>query len=280
MNCIDHWTGRDPLITPCISPHAPDTCSPELFGEVAGIAAARGLSLHTHLHQSPGEVAAVLARDGRRPVETLEEIGALSPRLVAGHCIHMTPQDIARFGRSGAAVAHVPVGNAAHGSVAPILALQAAGARIGLATDTKSGDLFEAMRLALAGTRIRAAWEAGPRPLPGGFAAKSADVLGWATLGGAAALGLAGEIGVIAPGAQADLVLLDGSAPNLAPLIDAPGTVVHGAQGGNVDIVMVAGRVVLEGGRPTLFDGAEVVAAAQAVAARLWRRAGQTPAAA
>jgi 5-methylthioadenosine/S-adenosylhomocysteine deaminase len=88
---------------------------------------------------------------------------------------------------------------------------------------------------------------------------------------------MAGEIGVIAPGAQADLVLLDGRAPNLAPLINGPGTVVHGAQGGNVDIVMVAGRVVLEAGRPTLFDGDEVVAAAQAVATRLWRRAGQAP---
>lgn len=267
MDFVEGWTGRDPLVTPVLGPHAPDTCSPALLREVAGLAAARGLILHTHLHQSPMEVESVLARDGLRPVELMAEVGLLGPALVAGHCIHMTDDDIARFGASGAHVAHIPVGNAAHGSVAPVKALADAGANISLATDTKSGDMIEAMRMALAGTRIRGA----------GFAITSADVLRWATAGGAAALGLAGRVGTLAPGWRADMVLLDLDAPNLAPLIDGAGLVVHSANGGNVDAVVVDGRVALEDGRPTLFDGHEVIAAAEKVARRLWEKAGRRP---
>lgn len=267
MDVVERRRAPDSLVTPILGPHAPDTCSPDLLREVATLAAERDLILHTHLHQSPMEVEAVLARDGRRPVELMEEVGLLGPRLVAGHCIHMSDADIARFGRSGSHVAHVPVGNAAHGSVAPILAHEAAGAGITLATDTKSGDMFEAMRMALAATRIRG----------GGFVRSAADVLGWATRGGAKALGLDDEIGRIAVGRKADLLLLDARQPNLAPLVDGPCLLVHSANGAAVDTVVVDGRVLLEGGRPTLFDGDEVVATAETVARALWRRHGHTP---
>ena len=254
-------------IVPVLGPHAPDTCSRELLEKVAAVAQARNCIVHTHLHQSPGEVAIVEARENCRPVDLLEDVGLLDRNLVAGHCIHMNEADIARFGRSGAHVAHIPVGNAAHGSIAPIVALEQAGAKITVATDTKIGDMFESMRLALAAARIRGA----------GFAIKSERVLGWATRNGAAALGLAGEVGVLAVGARADIVMLDGRAPNLCPVIDGPGLIVHSASGGNVDTVVIAGRVVLEDRRPTLFDGDEVVASAQVVARRLWKRAGHRP---
>lgn len=267
MDVVERRRAPGSLVTPILGPHAPDTCSPALLREVADIAAERDLILHTHLHQSPMEVEVVMARDGKRPIELLDEVGLLGPRLVAGHCIHMSEADIARFGRSGSHVAHVPVGNAAHGSVAPILAHEAAGAGITLATDTKSGDMFEAMRMALAATRIRG----------GGFVKSAADVLGWATRGGATALGLGAEIGQIAVGRKADLLLLDARAPNLAPLVDGPGLLVHSASGAVVDTVVVDGRVLLEAGRPTLFDGDEVIATAEAVARALWRRHGHGP---
>jgi 5-methylthioadenosine/S-adenosylhomocysteine deaminase len=231
------------------------------------LAADAQLALHTHLHQSRFEIDVVVARTGRRPVELMAELGVLGPATVAAHCIHMTAADMALFRSTGAHVAHVPVGNAASGSMAPALELMRCGANISLATDTKSGDMFEAMKFGLVLTRLRGH----------GFALRSVDVLRWATLGGAQALGLRGEIGAIAPGYRADLVLLDGAAPNLVPLIDGPGTIVHGAQGANVDTVMVDGRIVLEHGRPTLFDGEEVLRSAQAVALGLWRRIGHAP---
>jgi 5-methylthioadenosine/S-adenosylhomocysteine deaminase len=257
------WQGRHPMVTPLLAPHAADTCSAGLLREVAALADATGMLVHTHMHQSQMEVDVVLARDGCRPVELFEQTGLLNPKLIAGHCIWMDAADIARFGAAGAAVAHAPIGNAAHGAIAPILALAAAGAAITLATDTKSGDMFQAMRVALMAARIRGA----------GFRVGSEAMLRWATVDGAAALGLGGVVGVIRPGYRADVVLLDGDAPNLCPLTDPAGLVVHNAVGPNVDTVLIDGVVVLEGGLPTLFDGAEVVRSAAAVAERLWARA-------
>jgi 5-methylthioadenosine/S-adenosylhomocysteine deaminase len=257
------WQERHPMVTPILAPHAADTCSMDLLREVAALADATGMLVHTHLHQSQMEVDVVLARDGCRPVESFEQTGLLNQRLIAGHCIWMNDADIARFGAAKAAVAHAPIGNAAHGAIAPVLALEAAGAAITLATDTKSGDMFQAMRLGLMAARIRGA----------GFSVGSDSMLRWATVDGAATLGLGGVVGMIRPGYRADLVLLDGDAPNLCPLTDPAGLVVHNAVGPNVDTVVVDGVVVLAGGQPTLFDGTEVVRDAGAVAARLWAKA-------
>ncbi len=268
LDLIDAWDGRaDGRLRCDLAPHAPDTCSPRLLAEVGAEARRRGRMLHTHLCQSALEVDYVRHRDGCSPVETLEAAGVLDERLLAAHCIHMSDADVARAGGARIAVAHSPVGNLASGRAAPILDLQAAGARITLCTDTKSGDLFEAMRAAIASARIR-----GARYEP-----KAPEVLRWATTAGAAALGLEAEIGTIAPGRKADLVLLDARHPNLAPVIDGYGIVVHSARGGDVDTVLVDGRILIEGGRPVAFDGDGIVADAQRVAERLWARHGTVP---
>jgi len=262
---VERWHGAaDGRITCMLAPHAADTCSRDLLEEVARIARARHLPVHTHLHQSEAEVASVQARDGMRPLALFETLGLLGPELVAAHCIWMTEDEIARAGRAGIRVAHAPIGNAAHGAIAPILALRDAGATITLCTDTKSADMFETMRTALHVARIRGA----------GYAIGAPEMLRWATVNGAVALGMTDAIGSITVGKKADLVLLDGRAPNLAPVIDGAGIVVHSATGANVDTVVIDGTVVLEGGRPLLFDGDAVGADAQRVASRLWQASG------
>ncbi|MGH7389718.1 MAG: amidohydrolase family protein [Candidatus Rokuibacteriota bacterium] len=268
VELIERWDGHDGGRIRCsLAPHAPDTCSRALLRQVASLATREPQPVHTHLAQSEGEVTQVLEREGRRPVEVLDEVGLLGPRLIAAHCIWLEPDDIARLGRTTTRVAHVPVGNAASGTIAPVVALEQAGATITLATDTKSGDMFETMRAALAVARIRGA----------GYTLTARDALRWATANGAAALGLAGAVGSLAAGMKADVLLLDAGAPNLRPIIDGVGVVVHAGTGANVHTVLVDGRVVLEAGCPTRFDGDEVVAAAQAVASRLWRHHGWVP---
>ena len=269
----DHPSGR---IRCDLAPHAPDTCSPALLREIRDLAEDAEGCIHTHLGQSRDEVEWVRARDGLSPVELLDECGLLDERLVAAHCIFLDPPGIARAGASGLTVAHAPIGNLRAGNVAPVLALEAAGARIALCTDTMSGDLFEAMRTAIAAARIR---------VGGDGSIESSDLdarkaLHWATRSGAAALGLADEIGSIEAGKKADLVLLDAAAPSLAPVVDGYGIVVHSASGQNVDTVVVDGRVLLRAGRPVGFDGDRIVADAQAVADRQWRRHGTRPVAA
>ena len=268
--CAGHPSGR---IRCDLAPHAPDTCSAALLREIRDLAEDAKGCIHTHLGQSRDEVEWVRARDGLSPVELLDECGLLDERLVAAHCIFLDPPGLARAGASGLTVAHAPIGNLRAGNIAPVLDLEAAGARIALCTDTMSGDLFEAMRTAIAAARIR---------VGGDGSIESSDLdarkaLQWATRSGAAALGLADEIGSIEAGKKADLVLLDAAAPSLAPVVDGYGIVVHSGSGHDVDTVIVDGRVLLRAGRPIGFDGDRIVADAQAVADRQWRRHGNRP---
>ncbi len=265
----DHPSGR---LRCDFAPHAPDTCSAGLLREVAAAAGARGGNIHTHLAQSRDEVAYVRARDGMSPAALLESCGLLDERLIAAHCLFLDQADIALAGAAGITVAHAPIGNARAGDLAPILALEAAGARIALCTDTMSADMFEAMRMAIATARLRAGGGLGDRAAD----IDAAKVLGWATRSGAAALGLGGEIGSIDPGKKADLILLARHAPNLAPVVDGAGILVHSASALNVDSVLVDGQVLLRDGRPVAFDGAAIVAEAQGVAESLWKRYGTT----
>jgi 5-methylthioadenosine/S-adenosylhomocysteine deaminase len=145
--------------------------------------------------------------------------------------------------------------------MAPIRALRDAGAEITLCTDSKSGDMFEVMRAALWVARVQG----------GGYDINAETVLGWATEGGARALGLAGKIGALQPGHQADILILDAGVPSLAPIVDGIGVTVHAGSGNHIRHVLIGGRQVLEDGRPTRVQPEAIIAAAQAVADRLWR---------
>jgi len=259
----DKWAGHARIST-ILAPHAPDSCSREMFAQMRDLATASDTQVHTHLSQSQMEVDQIRAREGMTPTEFLDDLGLLTPDLIAAHCIFMTDSDVARFGAAGAVVAHAPIGNASFGAAAPIKALAEAGARITLCTDTKSADMFEAMRMALASARLRAGLC---------FDLDAAQVFRWATAGGAEALRGHGATGRLRVGDPADLILLDPLAANLRPVIDGPGIVVHSGNAANVTDVMVAGDWLVRDRRPTRVEASAMVAEAQHVAEGLWRRA-------
>ena len=267
VDLVEQHEGRGRIRT-LLAPHAPDTCSRELLVEIVALAGTLSrdapLQIHTHLAQSSLEVLHVREREGMSPVELLEETGVLSASLVAAHCIFLDEDDISRLGRHGTIVAHAPIGNAAAGNAAPILALRRAGARITLCTDSKSADLFEAMRMAIATAR----WKAG-----GEFVLDAATVFDWATREAARALPAAGASSALAVGQPADLVVLDPDAPGLRPLQDGIGMIVHSGCGANVRHVVCDGEVLVRDARPVRVDLREVVDSAQEVADELWKRA-------
>ena len=189
-------------------------------------------------------------------------MGLLNPSLFAAHGIFMDEADVARAGRAGIRLCHAPIGNAAFGATAPVLALRDAGVEVTLCTDTKSADMFETMRMAIVAARLRAQR----------FVLDAATVFGWATEGGARALGLP-ELGRLEPGWRADLLLLDPAAPNLVPVVDGTGIVVHAASAANVRHVFRDGEHLVADGRPTRLDPEAVLRDAQTVADRLWARA-------
>ena len=101
--------------------------------------------------------------------------------------------------------------------------------------------------------------------------------LRWATEAGARRLGLEDEIGSLELGKQADILVMDTTAPTMAPVIDGWGVLVYGACGANVRDVIVAGQMVIEGGVLRTADGPAIVREAQRVAERLWSAAGRRP---
>ncbi|WP_295540466.1 amidohydrolase family protein [uncultured Pseudacidovorax sp.] len=248
-----------------LSAHAPDTCSDALLARIGEAARAQGLRVNTHLAQSRKEVAQVLARSGRTPAQLLDEVGLLDDRLVAAHCLFLDEADLARCGRAGIHVAHIPKGNATGGTAAPTSALRRAGAALALGTDNMHADMVEVLRWALAIGRLQEGgvddfWQ----PM---------HVLRMATLGGAEAMGLADRIGSIEVGKQADLVAFDFRRAHLVPCVNPVGNLVHTAQGRDVEHVWVDGRQVVAAGRPTQVDLDAILVDAQRAAQALWQRA-------
>lgn len=265
LELVDRFHGAaDGRIQTVLNPHAPDTCSAPLLARVAEAAAARQLSVTTHLAQSRAEVERVGARDGHGPVDALDRAGLLDQRMIAAHGMYLRETDLRPLARPTVTIAHVPKGNATGGRLAPTAMLRDAGVRLGLATDNMHADMIEVLRWALVTGRVQAQGvDARWQPT---------DVLAMATTLGAAALGVDADLGRIEVGYQADLVALDMRSPHLTPLLRPIGSLVHVAQGRDVAHVVVAGRVVVRDGRSTLVDQDIVRAEAAQAAAELWAR--------
>lgn len=264
VDLVEKWHGRENGRIRChLGPHAPDTCSPWLLREIAALAEKMDLGITIHIAQSPGEVEQVLKREGKRPVEYLDAAGFLGPRVIGGHCVHLSPVEIDILGRTNTHISHNAAINARRGFIAPIRALKDAGANIGVGSDNMSEDMFEVMRIALMVGRIKTGDYAALMPL---------DVLEMATRNGAKALGLEKEIGSLEPGKKADLILLDLKKPHLTPMINVPGTIVHTGLASDVDTVIVDGRILMEGRKVKVLAEEEVLARAQKTTERLWEK--------
>jgi 5-methylthioadenosine/S-adenosylhomocysteine deaminase len=266
LRLADRWHGTpDGRTGVQLAVHAPDTCSDAFLELIARAAHERDLGVTTHLAQSRTEVAQVLRRSGKTPAQLLDSAGLLDSRLVAAHCLFLDPADIARVGRAGITVAHIPKGNATGGTMAPTPALRAAGARIALGTDNMHADMTEVMRWALAIARIQLGEVASDW--------QPADALAMATCNGAAAMGLGDRLGCLVEGWLADLVVFDFRRAHLTPHPNPLGTLVHTGMGRDVEMVIVDGRIVVDDGLPTLCDAQQVIEAGNRAAQQLWARA-------
>ena len=214
-----------------------------------------GVSIVTHIGSGPVN---------ERPVELLRDNGLLRPDILYVHGNDLADDELKMIGDSGAAVSVTPAVEARLGHGSPLIGrLRAAGAKTALGVDvvtTVGGDMFSVMRAALLSNYLGE----GPRVSP-------PEVLRMATLDGANALGLGDQVGSLKVGKQADIVMLRANDLNLACAHDPVGAVVTAAHPGNVDTVLVAGKVVKQGGELVGHDINAVrdkaLAAAQYVAA-------------
>ncbi|HEY6895839.1 MAG TPA: TRZ/ATZ family hydrolase [Rhodocyclaceae bacterium] len=238
------------LIGFTLAPHAPYTVSDRTFERIATLSAQLNLPIHTHLHETAGEVADSLKAHGVRPLERLRRLGLLGPELIAAHAVHLTPGEIETLATHGCRIAHCPTSNMKLASgAAPIAALLQAGACVGLGTDGSASnnrlDLLQEMRHAALLGKLTANDAA---------ALDAHAVLGMATLGGATALGMDDRIGSLLPGKLADLcaVRLDDWIDQ--PRFDPASHLVYVLGREKVSHVWVGGRLRLADGRLNDID--------------------------
>ncbi len=231
----------DPMVSFCLAPHAPYSVSDDSFRLVASLAAETGLPVHCHLHETAAEVGESLARFGRRPLQRLKDLGLLGPDLIAVHAVHLDDGDLAMLAEHGASVAHCPHSNLKLASgIAPTTRMRELGINVGIGTDGAASNnrldlLLEGRTAALLakGASGRAtAWSAH-------------ETLEAMTLAGARALGLADRIGSIEAGKSADLVAVDLSGLQTAPVFDPVSQLLYAAGREHVSEVWVAGKAVV-----------------------------------
>ena len=229
-----------------LGPHAPYTCSPETLLWAKEFAEKNGLIFHIHLAETRKEQADSQQQHGARVVEYLDKIGALCDRMLGAHCVWLTKSEVAILAKAGVSVAHCPVSNMklASGGVAPLPEMFDAGIAVGLGTDgaasNNSLDMFETMKVC---ALLHKAHRWDPTVL------NAQKVLDLATIDGARALGIEGEVGSMEAGKKADIILLDGKMPNLNPVHGKETIVsdlVYSASAANVNTTIVDGRVLMQ----------------------------------
>lgn len=245
-----------------VSPHAPYSVSDDLFAATVALARERALPMAVHLAESEAEERYTMHADGpfaanqrargmnvvrrgRRPVEALAANGALGARPLLIHCVRLDDADVRRIAASGCAVAHCPASNAKLGhGIAPARELLDAGVTVGLGSDSVASnnrmDVLEEARLAVLFQNARCSRQ---------DALTAAAALELATLGGARALGLAGRIGSLQVGKEADLVGFTLAGGRGLPVHDPVATAVFSLTGADALLATVAGEELLRDGR-------------------------------
>jgi 5-methylthioadenosine/S-adenosylhomocysteine deaminase len=250
------------LVRTGLSPHAPYTVSDALFRAVAEQSRQEQWPLAVHVAESHAETAfvrdasgpfadalrargIVVSHKARSPIAWLDDCGILSCRPLLIHAIQVDGEDIGRIADTGAAIAHCPISNLKLGhGVAPLDAFLTAGIPTGLGTDSVASN--DRMDL-LGEARQAALLQAMRRGLPDALGAH--DALSLATLGGAAALGLADRIGSLEIGKDADLAAFSLNAADARPVHDPAVTLVHVLAGSQpAMLVVVAGRELVRDG--------------------------------
>jgi cytosine/adenosine deaminase-related metal-dependent hydrolase len=237
-----------------------DTCTEALLRDSAAAARERRLPLQIHAAQSVVEFHEIMRRHGRTPIEWLREIGVLGTNAIIGHAIFLdhhswlhwpSRNDLAYLAETGTTVAHCPTVFSRRGILLEDFGRYcAAGVNLGIGTDTFPHNFVEELRTAAILARVGGGQA---------HAVTAADIFTAATIGGARALGR-DDLGRIAPGAKADLVMVDITHPAMQPLYDPVRSLIYAAGERAVRQVFVGGQLIVRDGEALAFDYAEASA--------------------
>jgi len=273
------WQGAaEGRITTMLGVHAPDMLPREQLLEAKRLADREGLMIHMHVAQGDREIEQMVKRYGQRTPVFLDKIGYLDEQLLAVHLTEATDEETQLIARRGArmALCSGSIG-LIDGIVPPAHRFRSAGGPVALGSDQASGNncnnIFNEMKLTALFNKIK---YRDPTVMP------AWAVLRMATIEGARAIGLDGQVGSLEPDKQADLILVDLRAPNLSPVLSKPirniiPNLVYAGTGHEVTLVMVAGQILVRDGQVLVADEAAIQAEAQAQAEAVAQRVAADP---
>ena len=256
MRLTEKWNGFDEgRIKIDAGIYAEYTSNYKLWEGLVGYASEQGLGLQLHLAQTPGEVEGCLDRTGMNPGELLNCHGLFNLPVTAAGCGYLEPVERKILGRKKVTAVALPLSAAKSGmDCAHILDCVQAGMNVALGTDgaVEAGnlDMFEVMRGAALAERSRRQ-DASAMP--------SSAALMMATVCGAQAQGRSKECGMLQAGMDADLILVDFTAPHLMPCHNVLNGLVFSAKGGDVAMTMVRGKILYQNGKFPTIDLSKVV---------------------
>ncbi len=265
------WHGRhDGRLRLEFGPLIPWGCSDETMRRTSELARAWGMGIQIHVAETQAEVTMNLESRGRRHIEWLADLGVLGPDVQLVHSIWLNDAEIDLIARHGAVVVHCPVSNMYLASgVARILEMRRRGIPVALATDGPGSnncqDMLETLKMTVLLQKVHHL---------DAMALSPEDALWMACRDGAIAFGQPDRIGSLEVGKKADVVLVDLDTPLAMPVHRVPSALVFNLGHGDVDTVIVDGRILMREKRILCVDEKAVLAEARDACRRLFRRAG------
>jgi 5-methylthioadenosine/S-adenosylhomocysteine deaminase len=292
------WDGRaEDRIRVAFGPLIPWGCSESTLVRTVELARRWGVPTHIHTAETREEVQMSVDATGLRHVEWLDKLGVLGPDVHIVHAVWLDDHEIARVAETGTTVVHCPVSNAYLASgIARVKEMIASGVTVALATDgpgsNNSQDMLETLKFAACLQKVGTLDPTALLP---------EDVLRMACVNGARAFaagdqngdGVRGSedgatlhspdrrrlrrslpSGTLEVGAQADVVLVDLDSPRMQPVWRVPSALVYNANGGDVDTVIVAGRVLMRDKEIVCLDEKALLEECRHAGRKLVERAG------
>ena len=245
--------------------HAEYTCYEAIVRAHAETAKKRGTRMHIHLSETKKEHEECIQKYGKTPARWFADLGIFDVPAYAAHCVWVSDEDIALMAEKGVSVMHNPSSNMKLGSgFAPIVKMMNAGINVTLGTDGAASNnnlnMFEEMHIA---SIIHKGY------MLDSTVVKCSDTLRMATLNGAKLQGRP-DTGALKVGNAADIIAIDLDKPHLFPNNDTVGLLCYSAQGSDVCMTMVDGKVLYENGEFLTMDREKVMFDARAAQKMLY----------
>lgn len=267
---LERWHGKaDDRIRYCFAPRFAVSCTEKLLKEVARLARARKVMIHTHASENLTECEMVERETGLRNISYLDSVGLTGSDVALAHCVHLDEAEIEILFRTQTNVAHCPSSNLKLGSgIAPIKTLLERGVPVAIGADGAACnnrlDMFTEMRTAALLQKV----VHGPEAIP------AVCALRMATIDGAKALGLGDEIGSLEIGKRADLIVVNLRELHLTPRPrDIVSCLVYSAEAADIETVVVDGVLIMRDRDLLTLNESEVMQNSEKEADMLVKRA-------